>query len=151
MLNSSLALAEKYDYLSEKFTAGYKWLASMDIKNIADGKYRVLGDDVIANVQTYTTQPASERRFEAHDEHFDIQYIAEGEEFFGVCGREGLTLTESHPERDTVFYSDPQGSCTTILLKAGDLVVVAPEEAHKPCCCVGSPARVRKVVVKIKV
>ena len=151
MFNSSLAMAEKYDYLSEKFTAGYKWIASMDIKTLADGKYRVLGDDVIANVQTYTTQPADERRFEAHDKFFDIQYIAEGEEFFGVCPRDGLNVTESHPERDVFYYADPEGSCSMILLKAGDFAVVAPEEAHKPCCCVGSPARVRKVVVKVKV
>ncbi|MBQ3653339.1 MAG: YhcH/YjgK/YiaL family protein [Synergistaceae bacterium] len=151
MLNSSLSLAEKYDYLSEKFRLGYKWLMEADINALSDGKYKIDGDDITANVQTYTTQPAGERRYEAHDKFFDIQYIAEGEEAFGVCPREGLTVTEAHPERDVFYYADPAGNSTTIILKAGDLVVVAPEEAHKPCCCVGSPSRVRKIVVKVRV
>ena len=151
MFNTNVNIAEKYDYLSAKFRAGYKWLAETDLKAIADGKYRVMGDDVVADVQTYTTQYASERRFETHDQHFDIQYIAEGEEFFGVCSREGLALLESRPERDAEFWADPEGSnYSMVLLHEGEFIVVAPEEAHKPRCAVGKPARVRKVVIKIK-
>lgn len=150
MFGSNVKIAEKYDYLAPKFRAGYKWLAETNFSTLADGKYRVLGDDVIADVQSYNTQTLSERRFEAHDEHFDIQYIAEGEEFFGVSPREGIKITEAHPERDTFFYESPE-KFTMILLREGDFIVVAPEEAHMPKCAVETPARVRKVVIKIKV
>lgn len=149
MFHSDVSIAEKYDYLAPKFRAGYKWLAETNFSTLADGKYRVLGDDVIADVQTYTTQPVSERRFEAHDVHFDIQYVAEGQEFFGVCPREGLSITEAHPERDTFFYESPE-SFSMILLREGEFIVVAPEEAHMPKCAVKIPSRVRKVVIKIK-
>ncbi|MBQ7219862.1 MAG: YhcH/YjgK/YiaL family protein [Synergistaceae bacterium] len=151
MFHTNVTIAEKYDYLAPKFRAAYKWLAETDLAAIADGKYRVMGDDVIADVQTYTTQYASERRFETHDAHFDIQYIAEGQEFFGVCPREGLTLIESHPERDAEFWKNPDGDYSMVLLHEGEFIVVAPEEAHKPRCAVGSPERVRKVVLKVKV
>ena len=150
MFCSDVKIAEKYDYLAPKFRAGYKWLTDTNLSALADGKYRVLGDDVIADVQSYNTQTLSERRFEAHDEHFDIQYIAEGEEFFGVCPREGLELTEAKPERDAYFYGIPE-KYSMILLHEGDFIVVAPEEAHMPKCAVETPARVRKVVIKIKV
>ena len=150
MFNAHISIAEKYDYLAPKFKAAYKWLAETDIKALAEGKYRILGDEVIADVQSYTTQPESERRFETHDQHFDIQYIAEGQEFFGVCSREGLELLESRPERDAEFWSSPE-NFSMVLLHEGEFIVVAPEDAHKPRCAVGSPAKVRKVVVKVRV
>lgn len=152
MIHNSIAIASKYDYLADKFKAAYKWLAETDIKAIADGKYRVMGDDVIADVQSYTTEPAESRRFETHDEHFDIQYMAEGDEFFGVCSREGLTLVESRPERDAAFYTAPEGKLfSMVLLREGEFITVGPEEAHKPRCAAGAPAKVRKVVIKVKV
>lgn len=152
MFISHVKLAQKYNYLSDKFKAAYNWLASTDFNSIADGKYRISGDDVIADVQSYTTQPAEARRFETHDHHFDIQYIVDGSEYFGVCSREGLTCVESHPERDADFYSDPQsGAYSMVLLREGEFIIVAPEEAHKPRCSVNSPEKVRKVVVKITV
>lgn len=149
MFHSQLALASKYDYILPKLKAAFKWLEDTNIPSIADGKYRVLGDDVIADVQTYTTQPIEARRFEAHDKFFDVQYVAEGEEFFGVCSREGLTVTEAHPERDTYFLDSPR-SCSMVLLRKGEFIVVPPEDAHMPKCCVNGPARVRKVVLKVR-
>ena len=38
-----------------------------------------------------------------------------------------------------------------VLLLPGDMIVVAPEDAHKPRCAAGEPEFVRKVVVKVKV
>lgn len=150
MFHSNIEIASKYDHVIPKLKAGLKWLAETDIASLADGKYLVLGDEVIADVQTYETQPVEARRFEMHDKFFDIQYVAEGEEFFGVCSREGLKITEAHPERDTYFIEAP-AKYSMVLLKAGEFIIVAPEDAHMPKCCVDSPAGVRKVVLKVKV
>ncbi|MBR1486644.1 MAG: YhcH/YjgK/YiaL family protein [Synergistaceae bacterium] len=150
MLSCNVKISTKYDYLSEKFKAGYKWLEETNIKALDDGKYPILGDDVVASVQSYTTEPAETRRFEAHDKYFDIQYIAEGQEYFGVCHREGMKETEAHPDRDLYFFAEPEIS-GMILLREGDLIVVEPEEAHKPKCAAGSPSKVKKVVIKVKI
>lgn len=149
MYACNVKLSTKYDYLSEKFKAGYKWLAETDIKALDDGTYKILGDDVIASVQSYVTEPAEERKFEAHDKYFDIQYIAEGQEFFGLCHREGLKVCEAKPDHDVYFFDEPEIS-GGILLREGDLVVVEPEEAHKPRCSINAPVKVKKVVVKVK-
>jgi YhcH/YjgK/YiaL family protein len=53
-------------------------------------------------------------------------------------------------ENDVVFYSDPD-LYGQVLLREGDLIVVAPEDAHKPRCAAGAPAPVKKVVVKVKI
>ncbi len=37
----------------------------------------------------------------------------------------------------------------SVLLEEGDLIIVAPEDAHKPRCVAGVPCQVKKVVVKV--
>lgn len=149
MFFSPVSLATKYNYLEEKFLAAYKWLAETDLDNTAAGSYPIC-EGVTANVQEYTTFPAAEGSFETHDLFFDIQYIISGKEQFGVCKRDGLVLKQDNPDSDVKFYEEPEMSGTVLLLP-GDLIVVAPEDAHKPRCAAGAPEFVRKVVVKVKV
>ena len=37
MFFCNVSIAEKYNYLDEKFTVAYKWLAETDIKNLPEG------------------------------------------------------------------------------------------------------------------
>lgn len=149
MFFSHVSEAEKYNYLAEKFTRAYKWLAETDISALPEGGYPIGTDGAVtANVQMYTTFPATEGKFETHDKFFDIQYMVEGSEQFGICKRDGLCLEKTVPENDVAFYQDPAMS-GTVLLQKGDLIVVSPEDAHKPRCCAGAPEKVKKVVVKV--
>ena len=149
MFFAPLNLATKYNYLDDKFRAAYKWLAKTDLDHTPVGSYPIC-DGVTANVQEYDTFPASEGSFETHDAYFDIQYVISGKEQFGYCKREGLVLKQDVPENDVKFYEEPALSGSVLLLP-GDLIVVAPEDAHKPRCAAGAPEFVRKVVVKVKV
>lgn len=150
MLYTNVGIAEKYDYLEEKFTCAYKWLRETDILSLKPGSYPIMGDKVVANVQEYTTMPESEAFFETHEKFFDIQYVAEGRERFGICSREGLSVKERIEENDVIFYHDPEFS-GSVILKEGDMIVVAPEDAHKPRCQAGGPVKVKKVVVKVAI
>ena len=87
MYFANISISEKYNYLEEKFRKAYKWLAETDISALGVGSYPIDGDVVVANVQEYTTYPASEASFETHEKFFDIQYMASGREMFGVCKR----------------------------------------------------------------
>ena len=149
MYSCKINLAGKYSYLAEKFSAGLKWLSETDISKLPDGKHNIPGTELIADVQTYTTKPENECRFESHHEHFDIQFVAEGREFFGVFPAEGLAVTESRPERDTYFHEKP-GTYGKVLLTPGDFIIVTPEEAHMPKCAVNAPEKIRKAVIKVK-
>ena len=106
MYFAPISQATKYNYLDDKFQAAYKWLAETDLDNTPAGSYPIC-EGVTANVQEYTTFPASEGSFETHDKFFDIQYVISGKEQFGVCKREGLVLKEDHPENDLKFYEEP--------------------------------------------
>ncbi len=147
MYASVITLAEKYNYLDDKFKAAYAWLRDTDIAALAEGAYPVC-EGVTANVQEYTTVAPETTYFETHDKFFDIQYVVSGKEQFGVCRREGLVVREEKPENDLVFYEEPAQSGSVLLLP-GDFIVVAPEDAHKPRCVAGEPCHVKKVVVKV--
>lgn len=149
MFFSNISIAEKYDYLEDKFRSAYKWLAETDLKSLPEGSYPILGDVVVANVQEYTTSPWEERSFETHEKYYDIQYVVSGKEQFGVCKWDGLVEKERIEENDLIFYEEPENS-GSVYMEEGDLIVVAPEDAHKPRCQAGGPCEVKKIVVKVK-
>lgn len=151
MLTSKLAIADKYDYLGEKFKKGYEFLRTADLKNLPLGRVEIDGDALFASVQEYTTLAADSCKFEAHNKYFDIQYVVEGEEQFGYAKRADLTEETPYNETDDiVFFVEPAES-GSILLTAGDCAVVAPDDAHKPRCIAGSACKVRKIVLKVRV
>lgn len=142
--------AAKYNFLSDKFTAAYRWLNETNIKELPVGSYSIIGEEVVANVQEYETSSKEERSFENHHKYFDIQYMVSGQEMIGVCEAQGLKLKEAHEDRDLYFYEEPDFS-GEVFLREGDLLVVAPEDAHKPGCAAGKPEKVKKVVVKVAI
>ncbi len=152
MLFANISTAEKYDYLNARFKAAYKWLRETDLESMEVGKYPILGEEVFAQVQEYETILPSEGKWETHVDHFDIQYIVKGAEQFGVCKADGLKQNEPIPERDLYFYEEATSETGTVLLQEGDLIVVEPEEAHKPRLVTKEGKKwVKKVVVKVLV
>ncbi|WP_313070788.1 YhcH/YjgK/YiaL family protein [Lacrimispora sp.] len=148
MFYSNIGIAEKYNYLEEKFKKGYQWLKETDILSLAEGSYQISGEEVVANVQEYTTVAGDQCFFETHEKYFDIQYVASGREQFGIRGREGLVVRERIEDKDLIFYDEPLYS-GSVLLEEGDMIVVAPEDAHKPRLIAGEPCKVKKVVIKV--
>ncbi len=151
MLTTSLQLADRYDYLSERFQKAYEFLRTADLKSLPLGNVEIDGKDVYANVQEYTTMKWEDCKYEAHNQYFDIQYVVEGREQFGYVKRCGLEEEAPYnSENDLVFFLEPEES-GSILLEAGDCAIVPPEDAHKPRCVAGESCKVRKIVVKVRV
>jgi len=94
--------------------------------------------------------PVEEKKFEAHDKFFDIQYLIEGVEFFGICDREGLKVKEAKPDKDVLFFETPD-TYGHVILHPNEFIVVAPEDAHMPGCCMDKPASAKKAVIKVRV
>jgi YhcH/YjgK/YiaL family protein len=150
MFGSAILFAEKYDFLAPKFRLAYEFLRRKDLAELPAGTMD-LSKDVLVQVKEYTTKPPAEAKFETHDRMFDIQFVVSGEELFGLAPRAGLEVEAPYDaEKDITFYRDPlrYGS---VLLQAGDFIVVTPEDAHKPACMVAQPAPVKKIIVKIRV
>ena len=151
MLTTNIALAEKYDYLSDKFKKAFTFLRETDLASLPIGRTEIDGDEVYASVQSYTTMTVEECAFESHLEYFDVQYVVEGEECFGYAPVKNLTPSMDYDaERDLIFYNEPDDA-GSVILKAGDFAIVPPEDGHAPRRMTkNGPCPVKKIVVKVK-
>lgn len=132
MLTTNILLAEKYDYLSEKFKKAFTFLRDTDLAALPVGNVPIDGNEVYANVQSYSTMDAADCPFESHKEYFDVQYVVEGEECFGYEPVENLIPSvEYDAEKDLIFYQEP-ADFGSVILKAGDFAIVPPEDGHAP-------------------
>ncbi|MDD3155663.1 MAG: YhcH/YjgK/YiaL family protein, partial [Victivallaceae bacterium] len=62
-----------------------------------------------------------------------------------------LAVTQEYDaKKDCAFYAYNPAGGTILTLTPGVFAVFFPNEGHMPCLAVGSPATVKKVVVKIK-
>ena len=121
----------KHDLTRETFQTAFAFLHRDDLGALPEG-WIELGGGVRASVQHYATMDPATLAFETHEKFFDIQYLVEGEELLGVCTRQGLTVrTPYDAENDVTFYEEPALS-GRVLLRGGDYVIFAPEDAHKP-------------------
>ena len=143
MLTTNITLAEKYDYLSDKFKKAFTFLRETDLASLPTGRAEIDGDEVYASVQSYTTMTV--------EEYFDVQYVVEGEECFGYEPVKNLTPSMDYDaERDLIFYNEPDDA-GSVILKAGDFAIVPPEDGHAPRRMTkNGPCPVRKIVVKVK-
>ena len=137
-----------YAPLSDGFAAGFAYLRETDLVNLADGNYDLDGKNVRAIVQTYSSKPQAEGRWEAHRNHADIQVVVSGAERMGVVPLEAMSVESPYDaERDLEFYHDNKGKFFDV--NAGEFAVFFPHDAHQPGIAVGQPQQVRKVVMKV--
>ncbi len=149
MILVPLADAAPFEALGPRIAAALAWLRAFDPAT-PDGRYAVDGDDVFALVARYATGPATEKRFEAHRRHLDVQFVAAGTERLLHLPAAGLeTETPYDDDADILFFAEPVVA-SSLLLRAGDCALLWPGDAHKPGCMAGGRHDVTKVVVKVR-
>ena len=149
MIKDTRLYLEKYRCFGKSMATAIHYLTHIDFSGIEPGKYAVDGDRVYAMISQYTTRPLSEGKWEAHRQYIDIQYIIQGQEQIGYACIDRLKVTEPYDaDKDALFLEGPADD--ELVLKAGELVMLWPEDAHRPCIAVDGPAPVKKVVVKVR-
>ena len=148
MQSAKLGDEYQYDFTSPAFQTAFAFLKREDLADLPDG-WLELENGVRASVQRYVTMDAQGLRFETHEKYFDIQFLAQGEERIGVVTRDGLTVRDVYNAKDDItFYEEPPAA-GNVLLRAGEYVILCPEDAHKPRCMAQKPEPVLKIVVKV--
>ena len=149
MILDTLDQAGPYRRLGPRFASGLDWLTTFS-PTLADGRYDVAGDDVFALVQSYTTVPPAQKKYESHRVYADIQYVAEGSELVYYAPVAALSPTTAYDEaKDCLLYLDPPAA-TPLLLAPGSFAIFYPQDAHKPGCAHEGAGRIKKVVIKAR-
>ena len=148
MILDRLDCVHPYRSLGRGFADGFDYLQRTDFSAIADGRYAIDGGALIAIVQTYSTKPPAQGRWEAHRRHADIQFIDRGREHMRVAPRGSMNpITAYEADRDLEFFSGADGQ--EFLVESGGFAIFFPHDVHMPGLSVNAIAEVKKVVIKV--
>lgn len=150
MILDTLDTIDRYAGLNPRFAAAFEFLRRLGPAP-AIGRHEIDGDSAYALVQQYETRPVEGAQLEAHRRYIDIQYIARGSEAIYWAPLDDLTVTMPHDAVKDVALFAASANMIPVPIRAGQCVILFPEDAHAPCCTWGEPAEVLKVVVKVAV
>lgn len=151
MIFSSMANVAENTLSGERYAKALAFLSRPDLAELAPGRHEIDGDEVFANVQDLTTVPPADKNYEAHRRYADIHYVVSGTELMGVAPvGECRPVCDFSEQDDFGLYEAPSREAW-VTLGPGEFVVTPPSDAHKPGCCPGEPAPLRKICVKVLV
>jgi len=128
----------------------FEWLKAQKWKNLPDGKSEIAGDKVYVSHQKYKSKPVGDCKYETHQRYADIQILLSGSELVDVCAKDALQVTEPYSaEKDIEFLNGSPDMVHRVVLSYPIALVLFPDDAHKPCIAIDSPADVEKIVVKV--
>lgn len=149
MIYDRLDNSQQYYSLNEKFKIAFDFLKNTDLKTIADGSYDIVGREIYANIQTLTTKPIEEKKWEVHRKYIDIQYVISGEEKMGYGILDDFkTVVEAYSDEKDIEFLDGK-DFNYVDVKEGDFVVFYPNDVHAPMLACDEPKEIKKVIVKI--
>jgi YhcH/YjgK/YiaL family protein len=152
MIVTDLMHIERQVLLTPTLVKAIEFLRRPDLGSRDEGRVEIDGERVFALPQRYETAAAETPKFEYHRKYIDIQFILEGTETIAWTPASKLKITEPYDrEKDVTFGTGFSEETTRVRLRAGQLAVFYPEDAHAPRLTDGIPAKVFKIVVKVEV
>lgn len=150
MIFDRLSNSKQYEKLNEKFKIGFDFLKNNNLKEMKDGRYDI-ADGVFANVQSLKTKNKTEKKWEAHKDYIDIQYVIKGEESMGYGILEDFkkVVVPYNKEKDIEFLDGEKFNYIDV--NENDFVIFYPNDVHAPMLSVKEDVEIKKVIVKIKI
>jgi YhcH/YjgK/YiaL family protein len=126
------------------------FVENTDCTGLLPGEIAIKGKDLFVRIGEYITEPQANKRFEAHRVYADVQYIVHGVEVIGVSHEKPLIpLTAYDASNDIQFFQTPK-QVKNLVVSPKEFVLLLPGEAHQPGCVHQTPARIKKLVFKVK-
>lgn len=138
-------------WLPEELRQAIEYIKANVTEATEKGKHEIDGSRLFYLISEDMTEPFEKRRAEYHARYLDIQIVLKGQEgmTFSVLPA-GKPDTDWLADKDIAFLAEGEQE-KTLILNEGDFVVFYPQEVHKPLCAGGTPAPVRKAVIKLLV
>jgi YhcH/YjgK/YiaL family protein len=153
MILDALTCAGRYAGLHPLFPAAFAWCDSAQAASAPDGRYPLLGDQLVVIVESGQTRASEHKLFESHRRYIDIQVNLSGSEIMEWMPVAALSVRDEFaPDGDIRFYHPPPGPSTRLLVEPRHFAIFYPADAHKPCIHPqGTPVAYRKLVFKVEV
>ncbi len=150
MIFDRLSNSKQYEKLNEKFKIGFDFLKNNNLKEMKDGRYEI-AEGIFANVQSLVTKNKSEKKWEAHKDYIDIQYVIKGQECMGYGILEDFkkVVVPYDKEKDIEFLDGEKFNYIDV--NENDFVIFYPNDVHAPMLSVKEDVEIKKVIVKIKI
>lgn len=129
-----------------------RYCRETDVSGLGESRFLLDGEDMIALICDRVTEAKEKKLPEVHRRYAELQYMAEGSELMGFYPDRGDNELRQDclEEKDTLYYKEnSQAEEKMLLMTPGTYAVFFPEDVHRPFCQVNTPARVKKIVVKI--
>lgn len=152
MIFDTIENAKTYKGLNARIDRALEEVAKYTPENYTVGRVELEGEDLFLNLASYDTHPKSEALAEAHRQYIDVMYMVEGEEIIYVKPTDKLqNITKEYDPSIEALLGDLDEDATPVRLQAGSFVVLFPQDAHSPACCVDAPATVKKIIGKVRI
>ena len=121
-------------------------------ENFPNARVVLDGDNVFMNMPAYETHDAEKAVLEAHVKYVDVMVMIEGRETIYVKNTDRLQDVYSPYEdgRDALL-AHMDADVIPVDMQPGDFLVLLPQDAHAPGCHAGQPAKVKKIIGKVRI
>lgn len=135
--------------IERRVNEAVEYLTDLEVSETDAGEKVVVNNQFFYLVQSYYTKPAEECKLESHRKYIDIQIMVDGEERMEVVDISKLIVKEDYDEeKDVIFWKEPKRMVKTTL-RAGDCIVLYPENAHRGASSIKETSHVLKIVGKV--
>ena len=152
MIFDRLENIKQYENVHAGVTKALQAMANYTPENYQTGRVELDGDNVFLSCNQYETITLENAKVEAHRKYIDVMYMVEGEEFIYV--KPTCMLKNIKSEYDSsidALLATRDDDAIPIRLTAGCFVVLFPQDAHAPACCVDCPISVKKIIGKVRI
>lgn len=151
MYFTSIHSNDSFEHYPKAIRRAIDYLKSHDFSAMEAGVYEIEGKQLYAQVIDTETTPKEEKRPESHEKYLDVQFLAQGKELIGCTPNTGnYEIAEKLQDKDLIFYTAVENE-TFLVMRPGSVAVLFPHDIHRPACADGTPAKIRKIVVKVSV
>jgi YhcH/YjgK/YiaL family protein len=152
MIADRIEDSETYGAAGSRLEKALAWLRSTDTTRLEVGSIEIEGDEIYALIQEYMTEAVTDWSLEFHERYADIQYVIEGCELIYWESRSRTRVSIPYDASRDVGFCEA-GTPKPTYLRAGDMCVLFPQDAHRPKCRwqPDTAEKVRKVVIKVLV
>ena len=148
MIFDQLAHADKYAAVHPGFAAAFKFLRTLDVTGLAEGRHEIDGDRMYLVVNKTQGKGRAGATFEVHRRYIDIQLAVSGTDEMAWRALADCTQPKApfHVEHDYGLFNDPAE--TWLVVHPGSFAIFFPQDVHAP---LGGTGDLVKAVIKVAV